>query len=127
MSIHRAAHQPPDPTAHMASKRRRFQPPITSFFPSSATTQHVETSNGISLSPYDYSTVTSSPVSEPIGQATLITVGMRVRKKMADSLYKTDMEKMHCARMVDIGGGGGMCANSTTIGSSISFFFFFFF
>ncbi|KAE8351288.1 ribonucleotide reductase inhibitor-domain-containing protein [Aspergillus coremiiformis] len=74
----------------LSSKRRRFQPPITTFFPAAT---------GLStcppyLSHTHYSTITSSPtptVDAKI-QASLLSVGMRVRKSVAEG-YKTRIPK----------------------------------
>ncbi|KAE8142694.1 ribonucleotide reductase inhibitor-domain-containing protein [Aspergillus pseudotamarii] len=74
----------------MSSKRRRFQPPITSFFPATTGTDHPDSSCAPHLSYTHYSTTTSSPtpaVDTKI-QASLLSVGMRIRKSVAEG-YKT--------------------------------------
>ncbi|KAB8257261.1 ribonucleotide reductase inhibitor-domain-containing protein [Aspergillus pseudonomiae] len=74
----------------LSSKRRRFQPPITSFFPATTETDHAGSSSAPHLSYTHYSTTTSSPtpaVDAKI-QASLLSVGMRVRKSVAEG-YKT--------------------------------------
>ncbi|KAE8417204.1 ribonucleotide reductase inhibitor-domain-containing protein [Aspergillus pseudocaelatus] len=74
----------------MSSKRRRFQPPITSFFPAATGTDHPDSSCAPHLSYTHYSTTTSSPtpaVDAKI-QASLLSVGMRIRKSVAEG-YKT--------------------------------------
>lgn len=85
------------------TKRRRFQPPITTFFSSPANhTSSSSTTSGNSdatidtnsatgrVSHYHYSAVTSSatPVVPARVQSSLLSVGMRVRKSIADG-YKT--------------------------------------
>ncbi|KAE8389903.1 ribonucleotide reductase inhibitor-domain-containing protein [Aspergillus alliaceus] len=75
---------------NLASKRRRFQPPITSFFPAATESDHADKASAPHLSYTHYSTVTSSPtpaVDAKI-QASLLSVGMRVRKSVAEG-YKT--------------------------------------
>ncbi|KAL4997824.1 ribonucleotide reductase inhibitor-domain-containing protein [Aspergillus recurvatus] len=69
------------------SKRRRFQPPITTFFIPSSDTNSSSPSH---LSYNHYSALTNSPtpVVPAKVQASLLSVGMRVRKAIADG-YKT--------------------------------------
>lgn len=83
----------------LASKRRRFQPPITSFFsttstPPSEDNDNVTTNRAHHLSHNHYSAATCSPT--PIVptkvQASLLSVGMRVRKSVAEG-YKTRLAK----------------------------------
>lgn len=71
------------------SKRRRFQPPITSYFNS---TPSDPSSVGTSASHNHYSAATSSPtpVLPAKVQSSLLSVGMRVRKSIADG-YKTQL------------------------------------
>ncbi|CAK96191.1 hypothetical protein AAWM_08987 [Aspergillus awamori] len=85
--------------ADLASKRRRFQPPITSFFsttstPPSEDNANVTTDRSHHLSHNHYSAATCSPT--PIVptkvQASLLSVGMRVRKSVAEG-YKTRLAK----------------------------------
>ena len=77
------------------SKRRRFQPPITTFFSTSDSCSFPSTSSGGNGAParvshHHYSAVTSSPTPVVPGQvqSSLLSVGMRVRKSIADG-YKT--------------------------------------
>lgn len=79
------------------SKRRRFQPPITTFFSTSDSCSAPSTSssgggNGAParVSHHHYSAATSSPIPVVPGQvqSSLLSVGMRVRKSIADG-YKT--------------------------------------
>lgn len=78
------------------SKRRRFQPPITTFFSSSEspfiTNYDHSGNNGVParVSHYHYSAATSSPTPVVPGrvQSSLLNVGMRVRKSVAEG-YKT--------------------------------------
>ncbi|KAE8380637.1 ribonucleotide reductase inhibitor-domain-containing protein [Aspergillus bertholletiae] len=74
----------------LASKRRRFQPPITSFFPATAGTDQPHSSCPPHLSYTHYSTTTSSPTPavDAKTQASLLSVGMRIRKSVAEG-YKT--------------------------------------
>ncbi|KAL3492828.1 ribonucleotide reductase inhibitor-domain-containing protein [Aspergillus germanicus] len=74
----------------LSSKKRRFQPPITIFF---STSSH-PSSNASSLSHNHYSAPTHSPtpVVESKVQASLLSVGMRVRKSVAEG-YKTNHAK----------------------------------
>ncbi|KAL4975648.1 ribonucleotide reductase inhibitor-domain-containing protein [Aspergillus desertorum] len=74
------------------SKRRRFQPPITTFFTPSS--DHNGFSSPSHLSYDHYSAVTNSPtpVVPAKVQASLLSVGMRVRKAIADG-YKTQQAK----------------------------------
>ncbi|OOF95451.1 hypothetical protein ASPCADRAFT_207938 [Aspergillus carbonarius ITEM 5010] len=83
----------------LASKRRRFQPPITNYFtttPSTpiSTNNTTTTTRSHHLSYNHYSTATCSPT--PIVptriQASLLSVGMRIRKSVAEG-YKTNLAK----------------------------------
>ncbi|KAL5335365.1 ribonucleotide reductase inhibitor-domain-containing protein [Aspergillus crustosus] len=78
-------------SADLLSKRRRFQPPITTFFASSSDTTPSSASH---LSYNHYSAATSSPHPVLPGrvQASLLSVGMRVRKSVAEG-YKTHHTK----------------------------------
>ncbi|KAL4809192.1 ribonucleotide reductase inhibitor-domain-containing protein [Aspergillus unguis] len=80
------------------SKRRRFQPPITTFFTASSDSDNSLPSH---LSYNHYSAVTNSPT--PVVpakiQASLLSVGMRVRKSLADG-YKTNQAKTEKYNMV---------------------------
>lgn len=72
------------------SKRRRFQPPITSFFnPTPSETQSAETSS-VSHNHYSAATFSATPVVPAKVQSSLLSVGMRVRKSIADG-YKTQL------------------------------------
>ncbi|GKZ16718.1 hypothetical protein AbraIFM66951_008626 [Aspergillus brasiliensis] len=90
---------PTNKASDLASKRRRFQPPITSFFsttstPPSEDNGNVPTSRAHHLSHNHYSAATCSPtpiVSTKV-QASLLSVGMRVRKSVAEG-YKTRLAK----------------------------------
>ncbi|KAE8150877.1 ribonucleotide reductase inhibitor-domain-containing protein [Aspergillus avenaceus] len=74
------------------SKRRRFQPPITTFF--TAATGSDPTVCAPHLSHTHYSAATSSPTPAVPAkvQASLLSVGMRVRKSVAEG-YKTQLSK----------------------------------
>ncbi|KAL3463257.1 ribonucleotide reductase inhibitor-domain-containing protein [Aspergillus heterothallicus] len=77
--------------ADLSSKRRRFQPPITTFF---STVAHPSSNGPSSVSYNHYSALTHSPI--PVVpakvQASLLSVGMRVRKSVAEG-YKTHHAK----------------------------------
>ena len=90
------------------TKRRRFQPPITSFFSASTSTTptaniNVDDYNGAPhVSHYHYSAATCSPtpVVPAKVQSSLLSVGMRVRKSVAEG-YKTQKElKKHLAATI---------------------------
>ncbi|KAL2824131.1 ribonucleotide reductase inhibitor-domain-containing protein [Aspergillus cavernicola] len=70
------------------SKRRRFQPPITSFFPTPS-----DSHSALSHNHYSAATHSPTPVVPAKIQASLLSVGMRVRKSMAEG-YKTDHAKV---------------------------------
>ncbi|KAL2001702.1 hypothetical protein VTN02DRAFT_1370 [Thermoascus thermophilus] len=86
------------------SKRRRFQPPITSFFSSTTDSSSSSSSssladgskddNSIRLSHNNYSspTFSATPALPHKVQASLLTVGMRVRKSVPEG-YKTEAMK----------------------------------
>ena len=71
------------------AKRRRFQPPITTFF---STSSEASSSTTYATSHNHYSAATCSPhpVLPDKVQSSLLSVGMRVRKAMAEG-YKTQM------------------------------------
>jgi hypothetical protein len=74
------------------SKRRRFQPPITTFFTSA--TQPVS-SDAPSVSHHHHyaaATFSATPVVPAKVQSSLMSVGMRVRKSVAEG-YRTNMTK----------------------------------
>ncbi|KAL4742223.1 ribonucleotide reductase inhibitor-domain-containing protein [Aspergillus similis] len=73
------------------SKRRRFQPPITTFFTPSSEPNDSSPSN-LSYNHYSAATNSPTPVVSPKVQASLLSVGMRVRKAIADG-YKTHQAK----------------------------------
>ena len=72
------------------SKRRRFQSPITNYFP--AITSESQSADGHALSHNHYSvpTFSATPVLPEKVQVSLAHVGMRVRKSVADG-YKTQL------------------------------------
>jgi hypothetical protein len=82
----------PSTTNVTLSKRRRFQPPITSFFsstPSDSTDSHA---CPVSHNHYSAATFSAHPVVSPKVQSNLLNVGMRVRKSVAEG-YKTELKK----------------------------------
>ncbi|KAJ5167429.1 uncharacterized protein N7482_006210 [Penicillium canariense] len=72
------------------SKRRRFQAPITNFFPSVPLESQSADGQSVSHNHYSASTCSAIPVVPAKVQASLLSVGMRVRKSVADG-YKTHM------------------------------------
>lgn len=75
------------------TKRRRFQPPITTFFSAATPESNASDDNDSTtprLSHHHYSAATFSPVPAVPAkvQSSLLNVGMRVRKSVADG-YKT--------------------------------------
>ncbi|PYH79376.1 hypothetical protein BO82DRAFT_356554 [Aspergillus uvarum CBS 121591] len=71
------------------SKRRRFQPPITSFFTTASDpTAHPSQTAHHTHNHYSTSTSSPTPTLAPKVQASLLSVGMRVRKSIAEG-YKT--------------------------------------
>ncbi|KAK4868426.1 hypothetical protein LT330_007148 [Penicillium expansum] len=81
----------PPSTADL-SKRRRFQPPITTFFTSA--TEPVSSATPVVSHHHHYAAETFSahPVVPAKVQSSLLSVGMRVRKSVADG-YRTHMSK----------------------------------
>ncbi|KAJ6160404.1 hypothetical protein N7470_003800 [Penicillium chermesinum] len=67
------------------AKRRRFQPPITTYFTSAAESDASGTHEH-----YSATTFSPTPVVPAKVQASLLSVGMRVRKSVADG-YKTQL------------------------------------
>ncbi|KAL6238935.1 hypothetical protein BDW75DRAFT_199936 [Aspergillus navahoensis] len=74
------------------SKRRRFQPPITTFFTPSSDSNGSSSSSHLSYNHYSAVTNSPTPVVPAKVQASLLSVGMRVRKAIADG-YKTHHAK----------------------------------
>ncbi|KAJ5161999.1 hypothetical protein N7492_007391 [Penicillium capsulatum] len=72
------------------AKRRRFQPPITTFFSTASDTPSTDT-YATSHNHYAATTFTAHPVVPAKVQSSLMSVGMRVRKSVADG-YKTQAE-----------------------------------
>ncbi|KAL4917797.1 ribonucleotide reductase inhibitor-domain-containing protein [Aspergillus aurantiobrunneus] len=79
-------------TIDLSSKRRRFQPPITTFFTTSSDPTAPSTSSHLSHNHYSAVTHSPHPVVPAKVQASLLSVGMRVRKSIADG-YKTHHAK----------------------------------
>ncbi|KAL4787510.1 ribonucleotide reductase inhibitor-domain-containing protein [Aspergillus varians] len=78
--------------ADLSSKRRRFQPPITTFFTSSSDPTAPSAASHLSHNHYSAVTHSAHPVVPAKVQASLLSVGMRVRKSIADG-YKTHHAK----------------------------------
>lgn len=104
--------------ANDTSKRRRFQPPITTFFSTSSTSTPSSDANDLTndddittprLSHYHYSAATFSPtpVVPAKVQSSLLNVGMRVRKSVAEG-YKT--KKAEMMTLASAGAGAGASA-----------------
>lgn len=74
------------------SKRRRFQPPITTFFTPSSDPNGCPPPSNLSYNHYSAVTNSPTPVVPPKVQASLLSVGMCVRKAIADG-YKTHQAK----------------------------------
>lgn len=72
------------------SKRRRFQPAITSFFNSVPAEPHAQDGNIVSHNHYSAATYSPTPVVPAKVQSSLLSVGMRVRKSVADG-YRTQL------------------------------------
>jgi hypothetical protein len=72
------------------SKRRRFQPAITSYFNSVPGEPHSHNGSIVSHNHYSAATFSPTPVVPEKVQSSLLSVGMRVRKSVADG-YKTQL------------------------------------
>lgn len=72
------------------SKRRRFQPAITSYFNSVPAEPHSQNGNVVSHNHYSAATYSPTPLVPAKVQSSLLSVGMRVRKSVADG-YKTQL------------------------------------
>ncbi|KAJ5826524.1 hypothetical protein N7447_003287 [Penicillium robsamsonii] len=79
-------------TSSDLSKRRRFQPPITTFFTSSTEPVSSDTPAVSHRHHYAAETFSAHPVVPAKIQSSLLSVGMRVRKSVADG-YRTHMSK----------------------------------
>lgn len=79
-------------TLDLSSKRRRFQPPITTFFTPSLDPAAPSSPSHLSHNHYAAVTHSPHPVVPAKVQASLLSVGMRVRKSIADG-YKTNLAK----------------------------------
>lgn len=79
------------PTSNSSlSKRRRFQTPITHYFNSTSTDPSSTDAYSSSHNHYSAATFSATPVVPAKVQASLLSVGMRVRKSIADG-YKTQL------------------------------------
>ncbi|KAJ5970144.1 uncharacterized protein N7479_000062 [Penicillium vulpinum] len=74
------------------SKRRRFQPPITTFFTSASGPVSSDTPAVSHHHHYAAETFSAHPIVPAKVQSSLMSVGMRVRKSVADG-YRTHMSK----------------------------------
>ncbi|CAG8164704.1 unnamed protein product [Penicillium olsonii] len=74
------------------SKRRRFQPPITTFFTSATEPVTSDTPAVSHHHHYAARTFSATPVVPAEVQSSLLSVGMRIRKSMADG-HRTDLAK----------------------------------
>lgn len=84
--------RPMPPSNSDLSKRRRFQPPITSFFTSASEPVSSDTPAVSHHHHYAAETFSAHPVVPAKVQSSLLSVGMRVRKSVADG-YRTHMSK----------------------------------
>ncbi|KAJ5192115.1 hypothetical protein N7449_008257 [Penicillium cf. viridicatum] len=82
----------PMPPSTDLSKRRRFQPPITTFFTSASEPVSSDTPAVSHHHHYAAETFSAHPVVPAKVQSSLLSVGMRVRKSVADG-YRTHMSK----------------------------------
>ncbi|KGO74968.1 Ribonucleotide reductase inhibitor [Penicillium italicum] len=82
----------PMPPSTDLSKRRRFQPPITTFFTSATGPVSSDTPVVSHHHHYAAETFSAHPVVPAKVQSSLLSVGMRVRKSVADG-YRTHMSK----------------------------------
>ncbi|PTU22957.1 hypothetical protein P175DRAFT_0405457, partial [Aspergillus ochraceoroseus IBT 24754] len=76
----------------LSSKRRRFQPPITTFFSTTSDPNTSSSASHLSYTHYSAATHSPTPVVPAKVQASLLSVGMRVRKSVAEG-YKTQPTK----------------------------------
>ncbi|EKV18816.1 Ribonucleotide reductase inhibitor [Penicillium digitatum] len=84
--------RPIPPSNTDLSKRRRFQPPITTFFTSATEPVSSNTPAVSHHHHYAAETFSAHPVVPAKVQSSLLSVGMRVRKSVADG-YRTHMSK----------------------------------
>ncbi|KAJ6183648.1 hypothetical protein N7519_004949 [Penicillium mononematosum] len=84
--------RPMPPSNSDLSKRRRFQPPITTFFTSASEPVASETPVVSHHHHYAAETFSAHPVVPAKVQSSLLSVGMRVRKSVAEG-YRTQMSK----------------------------------
>lgn len=75
-------------TTDLTSKRRRFQAPITNFFPAHPTQPEDAETPSLSYNHYSAPTSSPTPIISPKEQASLLSVGMRIRKAVPEG-YKT--------------------------------------
>ncbi|KAL3469182.1 ribonucleotide reductase inhibitor-domain-containing protein [Aspergillus californicus] len=78
------------PTTTDLSKRRRFQPPITTFFNTSSDSN--PNFSPLTHNHYAAATYSPTPVVSAKDQSSLLSVGMRIRKSVAEG-YKTNHAK----------------------------------
>ncbi|KAJ5552001.1 hypothetical protein N7535_000053 [Penicillium sp. DV-2018c] len=87
-----SVNRPMPPSSGDLSKRRRFQPPITTFF-TSATQPVVSDTPAVSHhNHYSATTFSATPILPEKVQSSLMSVGMRVRKAVAEG-YRTNLNK----------------------------------
>jgi len=104
------------------SKRRRFQPPITSFFSSAGSSSADSNDDGtVRLSHHNYSSPTFSahPALPHKVQASLLTVGMRIRKSVPEG-YKTEARKSSVYSLASASSTSPTTTTTTTTSSSSS-------
>jgi hypothetical protein len=84
--------RPMPPSNSDLSKRRRFQPPITTFFTSATEPVASDTPAVSHHNHYAAATFSATPIVPAKVQSSLMSVGMRVRKAVAEG-YRTNMNK----------------------------------
>ncbi|KAL2006502.1 hypothetical protein VTN00DRAFT_9170 [Thermoascus crustaceus] len=110
------------------SKRRRFQPPITSYFSSTTDSSSSSSSadgsnddNNIRLSHNNYSspTFSATPALPHKVQASLLTVGMRIRKSVPEG-YKTEALKPSVYALAAASASSTTTTSTTSSSSDVS-------
>ncbi|KAJ5746896.1 uncharacterized protein N7511_008592 [Penicillium nucicola] len=81
-----------NPSKSTLSKKRRFQPPITGYFTAASPPVPTETPAVSHHHHYSAATFSATPVVPAKVQSSLLSVGMRVRKSVAEG-YRTHMAK----------------------------------
>ena len=109
-------------TSRAGSKKRRFQPPqvknpITNYFSSADSQSESPSSSDVSYHNYSAPTFSPSPALPNRVQASLLTVGMRVRKAVPEgyqTVTKNSKLDAYIHRAMDIPSGAETETNTTT-------------